>query len=59
MTLDKLKLEYTENELNIAFEAIHNSMLADKLLKENSKLVIFTIDSKLQNVLFEYFEERV
>jgi len=57
MTLEQLKKEYTEEELQLAFEAIHDNDLAEKLLKENSRLVDFTMDMKLQDILFKYFEK--
>jgi len=47
----------SEEELQLAFEAIHDNDLAEKLLKENSRLVDFTMDMKLQDILFKYFEK--
>ena len=55
--MKNLEKEYTEDELGTAMAAVHDSKIADKLLKENSPLVVFLMDMKMQQKLFKYFDE--
>jgi len=55
--MKNLEKEYTEDELGIAMAAVHDSKIADKLLIENSPLVVFLMDMKMQQKLFHYFDE--
>ncbi len=46
--------DFTEDELHTALAAIHDSVLAETLIDENSDLVVFLMDSSYQNALFDW-----
>jgi len=48
--------DYTSEELYEAFAAIHDTVIADKLMETKSELVVFLFDMKLQEELFRYFD---
>jgi len=59
MTQEYLKEEFTEDELYIAFNAIHDSSVIEKLEIEESKLLAFIYDLSMQEALFEYFNNKI
>jgi hypothetical protein len=49
--------EFSYIELSIAFDAIHDHEVADKLFEEESPLLVFLVDSEMQEKLFLFFED--
>jgi len=51
-------MEYwSHEELAFAWEALHNHEIQEELYEKESPLLVFLIDSSLQEQLFLYFED--
>ena len=49
--------EFSYIDLSIAFDAIFDSEVADQLFQEESPLLVFLIDSEMQEKLILFFED--
>ena len=49
--------EFSYIDLSIAFDAIFDSEIADRLFAEESPLLVFLIDSEMQEKLVLFFED--
>jgi len=49
--------DFSYIELTIAMDAIHDHELADQLFEEESPLLVFLVDSEMQEKLFLFFED--
>jgi hypothetical protein len=50
---------FTENELEMAWKALHDSVFSEVLYQMGrSHLLIFQTDTRLQDLLYMYFEEK-
>ena len=49
--------EYSPEELGYAWEALHCSEIQDELFANESSLIAFLIDTRLQDKLYMYIED--